>query len=134
VLAASEDLGERRSRAHFLDSAAMIALVDGDLAAARRVIAEAADVAEGMAGPALLADIALHRALAGLLAGDIPAAQRDAGLAAEQISRTGPGVSAGTLDSMAVTAWIALGRGDDLEDLESGGAACFARRTSYNSY
>jgi len=29
----------------------MIALVDGDLAAARRFIAEAADVAEGMAGP-----------------------------------------------------------------------------------
>jgi tetratricopeptide (TPR) repeat protein len=112
VLAASEDLGERRSRAHFLDSAAMIALVDGDLAAARGFIAEAADVAEGMAGPALLADIALHRALAGLLAGDIPAAQRDADLAAEQISRTGPGVSAGSLDSMAVTACIALARGD----------------------
>jgi tetratricopeptide (TPR) repeat protein len=113
VLAASEDLGERRSRAYFLDSAAMIALVDGDLAAARRFIAEAAEAAAGMAEPSLLTGIALHRALAGLLAGDTAAAQRDADLAAEQISRGGPGISAGTLDTMAVAACVALARGDD---------------------
>jgi uncharacterized membrane protein len=112
VLVASEDLGERRSRAYFLDSAAMIALVDGDLGVARRCIAEAAEAAAGMAEPSLLADIALHRALAGLSAGDIPAVQRDADLAAEQISRGGPAVSAGTLDFLAVTACIALARGD----------------------
>jgi hypothetical protein len=111
-IVASEDLGKRRSRAHFLDSAAMIALVEGDPGAAWRFIAEAAEAAAGMAEPSLLADIALHRALAGLSAGDIPAAQRDADLAAEQISRGGPGVSAGTLDAMAVTACIALARGD----------------------
>jgi tetratricopeptide (TPR) repeat protein/transcriptional regulator with XRE-family HTH domain len=112
VLVASEDLGERRSRAHFLDSAAMIALVEGDLGGAWRFIAEAAEAAAGMAEPSLLTDICLHRALAGLSAGDIPAAQRDAGLAAEQIARGGTGVSAGTLDTMAVTACIALARGD----------------------
>ena len=112
VLVASEDLGERRSRAYFLDSAAMIALVGGDLGDAWKFIAEAVDTAVGMAEPSLLADIALHRALAGLSAGDIPAAQRDADLAAEQISRGGPGVSAGTLGTMAVTACIALARGD----------------------
>jgi tetratricopeptide (TPR) repeat protein/DNA-binding XRE family transcriptional regulator len=112
VLMASEDLGERRSRAYFLDSAAMIALVDRDLGSAWRFIAEAAEAAAGMAEPSLLRDIALHRALAGLAAGDIPAAQRDADLAAEQVSRGGPGVSAGTLDAMAVTACIALARGD----------------------
>jgi hypothetical protein len=61
-----------------------------------------------MAEPSLLANIASHRALAGLSAGDIPAAQRDADLAAEHISRAGPGVSAGTLDATAVTACIAL--------------------------
>jgi tetratricopeptide (TPR) repeat protein/transcriptional regulator with XRE-family HTH domain len=112
VLKASENLGERRSLAHFLDSAAMIALAERDLAAAWRFNAESAEAAAGMAEPSLLADIALHRALAGLSAGDIPAAQRDAGLAAEQIARGGPGVSAGTLDAMAVTACIALARGD----------------------
>src|SRR5690348_10717400 len=80
VLVASEDLGERRSRAHFLDSAAMIALVEGDLGAAWRFIAEAAEAAAGMAEPSLLAGIALHRTLAALSAGDIPAAQRDADL------------------------------------------------------
>lgn len=108
VLVASKDLGERRSRAHFLDSAAMIALVEGDLGTARRFIAEPAEAAEGMAEPSLLADIALHRALAGLSAGDIQAAQRDADRAAEQIARGGPGIRAGTLDAMAVTACIAL--------------------------
>ena len=112
VLAASEDLGERRSRAYFLDSAAMIALVEGDLGAARRFTAQAAEAAAGMAEPSLLADILLHRALAGLAAGDIPAARRDAERAAEHISRRGPGVSGGTLDAMAVTACIALARGD----------------------
>jgi tetratricopeptide (TPR) repeat protein len=112
VLVASEDLGERRSRAHFLDSAAMIALVEGDLDGARRFITEAAEAAAGMAEPGLLTSIALHRALAGLLAGDIPAAQRDADLAAEQISRGGTWVSAGTLDTLAVTACIALASGD----------------------
>ena len=112
VLVASEDLGERRSRAYFLDSAAMIALVDGDLAAASRFIAEAVQAAAGMAEPYLLADIALHRALAGLSAGDVPAAQRDADLAAGHISRGGPGVSTSALDAMAVTACIALARGD----------------------
>jgi len=65
-----------------------------------------------MAEPSLLAGAALHRALAALSAGDIPAAQRDAELAAEHDSRAGPGVSAGTLDTMAVTACIALARGD----------------------
>lgn len=112
VLVASADLGERRSRAHFLDSAAMIALVEEDLGAAWRFIAEAAEAAAGIAAPSLLADIALRRALAGLSAGDIPAAQRDADLATEQISRGVPAVSAGTLDAMAVTACIALARGD----------------------
>jgi len=112
VLAASEHLGERRSRAHFLDSAAMIALVEGDLGGAWRFIAEAAEAATGMAEPSLLAGAALHRALAALSAGDIPAAQRDAELAAEQDCRAGPGVSAGTLDTMAVTACIALARGN----------------------
>ncbi len=76
VLVASADLGERRSRAHFLDSAAMIALAEGDLSAAWRFIAQAAQAAAGIAAPSLLADIALHRALARLSAGDIPAAQR----------------------------------------------------------
>src|SRR5215813_10824979 len=90
----------------------MIALVEGDLGAAWKFIAEAAEAAAGMAEPSLLADIALHRALAGLAAGDIPAARRDADLAAEQISRGGPGVSAGTLGTMAVTACIALAHGD----------------------
>jgi hypothetical protein len=47
-----------------------------------------------------------------LLAGDIPAAHRDADLAAEQISRGGTWVSAGTLDTLAVTACIALAGGD----------------------
>jgi hypothetical protein len=112
VLTASEDLGERRSRAYFLDSAAMIALVDGDLGAARRFSAEAAEAAAGMAEPSLLGGIAVHRALSGLSAGDILAAQRDADLAAGHISRGGPGVTAGTLDAMAVTACIALARGD----------------------
>jgi len=112
VLVATEDLGERRSRAHFFDSAAMIALADADLDAARRFIAEAGAAAAGMAEPSLLASIALRRALAGLWAGDIPAAQRDADLATGQISRAGPGVSAGTLDAMAVTACVALARGD----------------------
>jgi hypothetical protein len=65
-----------------------------------------------MAEPSLLAGIALRRALAGLAAGDIPAAQRDADLAAEQIARGGTWVSAGTLDTLAVTACIALARGD----------------------
>jgi hypothetical protein len=65
-----------------------------------------------MAEPSLLADISLHRALAGLSAGDIPAAQRDAERAAEHIARGGPGVSGSTLDTMAVTACIALARGD----------------------
>jgi tetratricopeptide (TPR) repeat protein/transcriptional regulator with XRE-family HTH domain len=112
VLVASEDLGERRSRAHFLDSAAMIALVEGDLDGARRFLADAAESAVGMAEPSLLANIALHRALAGLSAGDIPAAQRDADLAAGHIARAGPGISTGTLDTMAVTACVALARGD----------------------
>jgi hypothetical protein len=112
VLVASADLGERRSRAHFLDSAAMIALVEGDLGAARRFIAEAGEAAAGMAEPSLLAGIALHRALAGLLAGDIAAAHQDADLAAGQISRGGGGISAGTLDTMAVAACVALARGD----------------------
>ena len=112
VLTASEHLGERRSRAHFLDSAAMIALVERDLAGAWRFITEAAEAATGMAEPSLLAGIALHRALAEVSAGDIPAAQRDADLAAEQTSRAGPGVSAGTLDTLAVTACVALARGD----------------------
>jgi len=112
VLVASADLGERRSRAHFLDSAAMIALVEGDLDGAWRFLAEAAEAAAGMAEPLLLAGIALHRALAALSAGDIPAAQRDADLAAEQIARGGPGVSAGTLDTLAVTACVALAGGD----------------------
>jgi len=112
VLAASEHLGERRSRAHFLDSAAMIALVEGDLGGAWRFIAEAAEAAAGMTEPSLLASIALHRALAEVSAGDIPAAQRDADLAAEQISRAGPGVSVGTLDTVAVTVCVALARDD----------------------
>ena len=90
----------------------MIALADEDLGAARRFSAEAAEAAAGMAEPSLLANIASHRALAGLSAGDIPAAQRDADLAAEHIYREGPGVTAGTLDAMAVTACIALARGD----------------------
>ena len=90
----------------------MIALVDGDLAAARRFIAEAAEAAAGMAEPSLLTGIALHRALAGLLAGDTAAAQRDADLAAEHISRAGPGVSAATMDTMAVAACVALAGGD----------------------
>jgi ATP/maltotriose-dependent transcriptional regulator MalT/DNA-binding XRE family transcriptional regulator len=112
VLAASEDLGERRSRAYFLDSAAMIALVEEDLDAAWRFIAESAAAAAGMAEPYLLASIASHRALAALAAGDIPAARRDADQAAEQISRAGPGVSAGALDARAVTACVALAGGD----------------------
>jgi hypothetical protein len=110
--AEAEDAYRERSRAHFLDSAAMIELVDGDLAAAWRFIAEAAEAAAGMTEPSLLAGAALHRALAALAAGEIPAAQRDAELAAEQDSRAGPGVSAGTLDTTAVTACIALARGD----------------------
>jgi hypothetical protein len=126
VLVASEDLGERRSRAHFLDSAAMIALADGDLDAARRFIAAAAEAAAGMAEPSLLAGIALHRALAGLAAGDIPAARRDAELATEQISRGGPGVSTGTLDAMAVTACVALADGD--ADGAAAGAAELAEQ------
>jgi hypothetical protein len=65
-----------------------------------------------MAEPSLLMGIALHRALAELSAGDIPAAQRDADLAAGQLARAGPGVSVGTLDTIAVTACIALARGD----------------------
>jgi hypothetical protein len=88
----------------------MIALVEGDLDAGRRFLAEAAETAAGMAEPSLLADIAVHRALAALSAGDITAAQQDADLAAEQGSRGG--VSAGTLDTMAVAACIALARGD----------------------
>jgi tetratricopeptide (TPR) repeat protein len=112
VLVASEDLGERWSRAYFLDSAAMIALAEGDLSSAWRFIAEAAEAAAGMAEPSVRADIASLRALAWLSAGDIPAAQRDADLAAELISRAGPGVSAGTLNTMAVAACVALGRGD----------------------
>jgi len=68
VLVASADLGERRSRAHFLDSAAMIALVEGDLDGAWRFLPEAAEAAAGMAEPLLLAGIALHRALAALSA------------------------------------------------------------------
>jgi hypothetical protein len=90
----------------------MIELVGGDLAAARRFVAQAAEAATGMAEPSLLAGIALHWALAELAAGDIPAAQRDADLAAEHISRAGPGVSAATMDTMAVTACVALARGD----------------------
>jgi hypothetical protein len=82
------------------------------LAGAQRFIAEAAEAATGMAEPSLLSGIALHRALAELLAGDIPAAQRDADVAAEQISRGGTWISAGTLDTVAVAACVALARGD----------------------
>jgi tetratricopeptide (TPR) repeat protein/DNA-binding XRE family transcriptional regulator len=132
VLTASKDLGERRSRAYFLDSAAMIALVEGDLGGAWGFIAEAAEAAAGMAEPSLLRDIALHRALAGLSAGDIPAAQRDADLAAEQVWRGGPGVSAGTLDTMAVTACIALARGDAAG--AAAGAAKLAEQASSTGF
>lgn len=112
VLDASVDLGERRSRAHFLDSAAMIALVAGDLGAAWQFLERAAESAEGIAGPSLLADIALRRALAWLAAGDVPAAQRDADLAAGLVAKSGPGISTGTLDATAVTACVAIARGD----------------------
>jgi hypothetical protein len=81
-----------------------------------------------MAEPSLLAGIALHRALAEVSAGDIPAAQRDADLAAEQISRAGPGVSAGTLDTMAVTACVTLARGD------AAGAAVLAEQSASTGF
>jgi hypothetical protein len=70
VLTATTELGERRSRAHYLDSMAMIALAGGDLPAAGEYLAGAAEMAVEIQAGALLAEIGIHRALAALAAGD----------------------------------------------------------------
>ena len=119
ALRATADLGERRSRGHYLDSLGMIALVDGDVAAADGHLAEAGAIAAAIDEPRLRAAVGLHRTLAHLARGDLAAARRSAGLAERPAADAAPGEPAPepdgsplALERCAVTACVALASGD----------------------
>ena len=109
ALGATAELGERRSRGHYLDSLAMIALVDGDVVAADAYLAEADAVAAAIGEPNLRTEVRVHRALAHLARGDVvdPADLQEPG--------AGEAASDGSLLELqryAVAACAALARGD----------------------
>jgi tetratricopeptide (TPR) repeat protein len=127
ALRATAELGERRSRGHYLDSLGMIALVEGDVVAADGYLAEADEIAGAIDLPALRAEVELHRALAHLARGDLAAARRMAGPPCGGTGRQGAGGAGpgGTdvpapepdgsplaLERCAVTACVALASGD----------------------
>jgi len=119
ALRTTADLGERRSRGHYLDSLGMVALVRGDVAAADGYLAEAGDIAEAIDEPGLLAVVEVHRALAHLARGDLAAIRRMAGPLGSGTAVAAPGGMAPepdgsllALERCAVTACIALASGD----------------------
>jgi ATP/maltotriose-dependent transcriptional regulator MalT len=152
VLSTTAGIGERRSRGHYLDSLGMIALVDGDVAAADGYLAEAGDIAAAIDEPGLRASVDLHRALACLARGDRAAARRMAGRPEEGVAEaaagagetgagageTGggpaaePDTSLPALERCAVTACLALAGGDRAAATRQ--AAEMERRAAANGF
>ena len=90
ILGSTEQLGERRARAHHLDSLAMVDMVDGDQRSAQRHLADAAAIAAEVDNPSLRASVSIHRALALLASGDLAAAAVAAGDCAQQVAGAAP--------------------------------------------
>jgi ATP/maltotriose-dependent transcriptional regulator MalT len=142
ALRATADLGERRSRGHFLDSLGMIALVEGDVDAAEAYLAEADDIAVAIDEPGLRAAVELHSTLARLARGDLVAARRMAGPPCGETAGAagpdgGPAVTAPepdgsplALERCAVTACVALASGN--RAIAARQAAAMERRAAEN--
>jgi len=139
ALRTTADLGERRSRGHYLDSLGMVALVRGDVAAADGYLAEAGDIAEAIDEPGLLAVVEVHRTLAHLARGDLAAVRRMAGPLGSGTALAAPGGTAPepdgsllALERCAVTACIALASGD--HEAAARHAAEMGRRAAANGF
>jgi ATP/maltotriose-dependent transcriptional regulator MalT len=139
VLRATTDLGERRSRGHYLDSLGMIALVAGDVAAADGYLAEAGDIAAAIDEPGLRAAVRLHRALVHLARGELAAARRMAGPpdggtagAGHDCPAPEPDGSLLALERCAVTACVALASGNQAAAARQ--AAEMERRAAANGF
>jgi hypothetical protein len=139
ALRTTADLGERRSRGHYLDSLGMVALVRGDVAAADGYLAEAGDIAEAIDEPGLLAVVEVHRTLAHLARGDLAAVRRMAGPLGNGMAVAAPGGTAPepdgsllALERCAVTACIALASGD--REAAARQAAEMERRAAANGF
>lgn len=122
VVEASGGIGERRSLAHYLDSMAMIALVETDLAAADGYLSRAAGLADDIGQPTISADIARHQVISRLAAGDVGEARRLAGRegldgldgladAQPEFAAVGGGTVA-DMEQLAIIACLALASGD----------------------
>jgi ATP/maltotriose-dependent transcriptional regulator MalT len=113
ILSSTEQLGERRARAHHLDSLAMVDLVDGDQRSAQRHLADAAAIAAEVDNPSLRASVGIHQALALLASGDLAAAAAAAGDCAQQVAGAGAGLYvAVSIEHAALAACLALASGD----------------------
>ena len=139
ALRTTADLGERRSRGHYLDSLGVIALVDGDVAAADGYLDEADNIAAAIDEPRLRAALEVHRTLAHLARGDLTAARRMAGLPRNGTAEAAPGGTApepdGSLERLeqcAVTACVALASGDRATAARQ--AAEMERRAAANGF
>ena len=129
IVDATATLGERRAQAHYLDSLAMVDLVEGDPRGAQRRLAEAARIAAGIDTPSLTASVAVHRALALLAAGDLAAAAREASACAEQVANPGARAHASVaIEHAALTACLALATGD--RKIAAAAASEMARRAA----
>jgi tetratricopeptide (TPR) repeat protein len=139
ALRTTADLGERRSRGHYLDSLGMVALVHGDVAAADGYLAEAGDIAEAIDEPGLRAAVEVHRALAHLARGDLAAVRGMTGPVGSGTAVAAPGGtppepngSLLALERCAVTACIALASGDRATAVRL--AAEMGRRAAANGF
>jgi ATP/maltotriose-dependent transcriptional regulator MalT/DNA-binding XRE family transcriptional regulator len=113
ILAGTTALGERYARGHYLDSLAMVDLVEGDWRSAGDHLAAAAGIAAEVGIPSLLAETTVHRAFAVLSAGDLAGATSLWQATAEQAGAAGTGMHAnGALQHLALTACLALARQD----------------------
>jgi hypothetical protein len=118
-------LGERNARAHFLDSLAMVDLVEGDQHGARHHLEEAARIAAEVGNPSLDMTVSVHKAFALLAAGDLAAAAGQAAICAEQLAGPDAGMHAAiAIEHAALTACLALAAGD-----QAGAAAGAAEMT-----
>ncbi len=113
ILVSAEQLGERRFRAHYLDSLAMVDMVDGDQLSAQRHLADAAAIAADVDNPSLRATIGVHQAVALLASGDLAAAAVAAANCADLVASAGAGLYATVaFEHAALAACLALTSGD----------------------
>jgi len=129
ILDSTGELGERNARAHFLDSLAMVDLVDGDHRSAQRHLTEAARIAAEVGNPSLGMTVGVPRAFALLASGNLAAAAALAAICAERATGADGGMHAAVaIEHAALTACLALAAGDQAS--AAAGTAEMARRAS----